>query len=117
MAHCRAGDHGEIGANGRERRVVQPDRAQHRVAAAPVLGLEAHATYLHFRARGMLTAIRHPKAGEFSLYISPIKLFATPGRIERAAPCFGEDNERVFEGLHGLKPQEHRDLQAHGVVR
>ncbi|HET8578981.1 MAG TPA: CoA transferase, partial [Methylomirabilota bacterium] len=87
------------------------------VAAAPVLGLEAHVTHPHFRARGTLAAIRHPKVGELSLYTSPIKLSATPGRIERTAPCLGEDNDYVFQGLLGLNPQEYRGAQAQGVVR
>ena len=73
MAHCRAGDHGEIGANGRERRVVQSDRAQHRVVAAPVQGLEAHATYLHFRARGMLTAFSRGCSGSSHRSIGTFK--------------------------------------------
>jgi crotonobetainyl-CoA:carnitine CoA-transferase CaiB-like acyl-CoA transferase len=87
------------------------------VAAAPVLGLEAHATHPHIRARRTLTSLRHPKAGEFSLYASPIKLSVTPGRIERTAPCLGEDNERIFQGLLGLNPREYRALEAQGVVR
>lgn len=74
-------------------------------------------THPHFRARGALITVRHPKAGELGLYASPIKLSATPGRIERTAPCLGEDNDRVFEGLLGLNPQEFRALQAQGVVR
>jgi crotonobetainyl-CoA:carnitine CoA-transferase CaiB-like acyl-CoA transferase len=61
--------------------------------------------------------VRHPAAGEFALYTSPIKLSATPGRIERAAPCLGEHNEAVFGRILGLGRDEIAALRARGVVR
>jgi crotonobetainyl-CoA:carnitine CoA-transferase CaiB-like acyl-CoA transferase len=87
------------------------------VPAAPVLGLEAHACHPHFRSRGTLAVVRHPAAGEFALYTSPIKLSATPGRIERTAPCLGEHNEEVFGRILGLGRDEIEALRARGVVR
>lgn len=89
----------------------------HGVAAAPVLGLDAHEAHAHFRSRGTVTPVRHPVTGEFRLYTSPIKLSATPGRIDGTAPCLGEHNDRIFRDLLGIQPEEYRALEARGVIR
>ena len=89
----------------------------HGVAAAPVMGLEAHQDHPHFRARGAVRAVRHPAVGDFAVYTSPIKLSATPGKIERAAPCLGEHNAEVFRGLLRLKKEEYEVLVRDGVIR
>lgn len=89
----------------------------HGVAAAPVMGLEAHQDHPHFRARRAVRAVRHPAVGDFALYTSPIKLSATPGKIERAAPCLGEHNAEVFRGLLRLKKGEYEGLVRDGVIR
>ena len=91
--------------------------AAHGVAAAPVLGLEAHETHPHFRARNVVVPVTHPEAGEFALYRSPIGLSATPGHIDRAAPCLGEHNDHVFLDLLGLSPGEYEALKSDGVIR
>lgn len=90
---------------------------RHGVAAAPVLGLEAHETHPHFRARGAVVAVSHPIVGEQRLYASPIKLGSTPGRIDRTAPCLGEHNDRVFRDLLGLDVDEYLGLRAEGLIR
>jgi crotonobetainyl-CoA:carnitine CoA-transferase CaiB-like acyl-CoA transferase len=89
----------------------------HGVAAAPVMGLEAHQDHPHFRVRAAVRAVRHPVVGDFALYASPIKLSATPGKIERAAPCLGEHNAEVFRGLLRLKKEEYEGLVRDGVIR
>jgi len=89
----------------------------HGVAAAPVLGLDAHRAHPHFRARSAMAAVRHPGVGEWWLYTSPIKLATTPGRIDRTAPCLGEHNEAVFTDLLGLSPEEYHALRSDGVIR
>ena len=89
----------------------------HGVAAAPVLGLDAHRNHAHFRARGAVGSVRHPAVGSFGLYTSPIKLSATPGRITRAAPCLGEHNAEVFQGLLGVSEEEYAGLLRDGIVR
>lgn len=89
----------------------------HGVAAAPVMGLEAHQDHPHFRARAAVRAVRHPAVGDFALYASPIKLSATPGKIERAAPCLGEHNAEVFRGLLRLTKEEYEGLVRDGVIR
>jgi benzylsuccinate CoA-transferase BbsF subunit len=87
------------------------------VPAAPVLGLEAHRAHPHFLARDTVVDVTHPSVGSLALYTSPIKLSATPGRIERTAPCLGEHNEAVFRSLLGLDAEEYSHLCAEGVIR
>jgi formyl-CoA transferase len=45
----------------------------------------------------------------------PIKLSATPGRVERRPPRFGEDTDAVLAEL-GLSASEIADLRAKGVA-
>jgi crotonobetainyl-CoA:carnitine CoA-transferase CaiB-like acyl-CoA transferase len=87
------------------------------VPAVPVLGLDAHRTHPHFVARNTVVDVTHPSVGPVALYTSPIKLSATPGRIERTAPCLGEHNEAIFRDLLGLEPDEYSRLCADGVIR
>ncbi len=87
------------------------------VPASPVLGLEAHSSHPYFQARGTLTSVSHPVLGSLALYTSPIKLEATPGEIQRPAPCLGEDNQRIFRDLLGLAPDEIERLRADGLLR
>lgn len=89
----------------------------HGIAAAPVMGLPAHEGHPQFRARGAIRAVRHPAVGDFALYASPIKLSATPGKIERAAPCLGEHNAEVFRGLLGVQEEEYEGLVRDGLIR
>jgi hypothetical protein len=49
----------------------------------------------------------------------PVKLSESPafagGRIDRGAPCYGEDNEYVYGELLGMTKREIADLAAEGV--
>jgi formyl-CoA transferase len=81
------------------------------------MGLKAHQDHPHFRARAAVRAVRHPAVGDFAVYTSPIKLSATPGKIERAAPCLGEHNAEVFRGLLKLSKEEYEGLVRDGVIR
>jgi crotonobetainyl-CoA:carnitine CoA-transferase CaiB-like acyl-CoA transferase len=87
------------------------------VPAAPVLPLSAHAHHPHFLARETLVRLAEPGLGSMTVYSSPIKLSATPGRITRAAPRLGEHNHQVFTGLLGLSHEEVEVLRAEGVIR
>jgi len=70
-----------------------------------------------FRARNVVVPVTHPEAGEFALYRSPIGLSATPGHIDRAAPCLGEHNDHVFLDVLGLSAGEYEAFKSDGVIR
>src|SRR6202000_1370502 len=44
-------------------------------------------------------------------------LSVTPGRVNRTAPDYGQDNEYVLTELLGYTPDEVRDLTDRGVLR
>jgi crotonobetainyl-CoA:carnitine CoA-transferase CaiB-like acyl-CoA transferase len=50
----------------------------------------------------------------------PVKLSASPayigGRLDRGAPCYGEDNEYVYGELLGMSSREIKALAEEGVI-
>ncbi|MGH2611101.1 MAG: CoA transferase, partial [Tepidiformaceae bacterium] len=59
--------------------------------------------------------LEHPVMG-LRTYDSPaFKLSKTPTELTKAAPCMGEDNERVYKELVGLSDEEFIELLADGA--
>jgi len=50
----------------------------------------------HVLARDMVVELEHPKAGRTHAIGLPIKLSATPGKVERPAPLFGQHTREVL---------------------
>jgi hypothetical protein len=50
----------------------------------------------------------------------PVKLSESPayigGRLDRGAPCYGEDNHYVYGDLLGMSSQEIKSLAEDGVI-
>ena len=67
-----------------------------------------------------LTEITGTKIGRWPLAEVPIKMSESPayigGRIDRGAPCYGEDNEYVFGELLGMSSKKIAQLDADGVT-
>lgn len=67
-----------------------------------------------------LTALRHSEIGEWRVKNFPVRLSETPayqgGPIERASPCYGEDNRFVFGTLLGMSNQEIVTLEKRHVI-
>ena len=66
-----------------------------------------------------LTEVTGTKIGRWPVAEVPVKLSGSPayagGRIDRGAPCYGEDNEYVYGELLGMTTREIADLAADGV--
>ena len=66
-----------------------------------------------------LTEVTGTKIGRWPVAEAPVKLSGSPayagGRIDRGAPCYGEDNEFVYGELLGMTTREIADLAADGV--
>jgi crotonobetainyl-CoA:carnitine CoA-transferase CaiB-like acyl-CoA transferase len=60
--------------------------------------------------------LEHPVMGRRSYDGPSFRLSLTPGELTKAAPCLGEDNERVFKGLLGLSDDEYEALLVEGVL-
>jgi len=67
-----------------------------------------------------LTEVTGTKIGRWPLAEVPIKMSESPahigGRIDRGAPCYGEDNEYVYGELLGMSTQEIKTLAEEGVI-
>ena len=71
------------------------------------------------RALEWLTEITGTKIGRWPVAEVPVKLSESPayvgGRIDRGAPCYGEDNEYVYGELLGMSKRQIEELAADGV--
>jgi crotonobetainyl-CoA:carnitine CoA-transferase CaiB-like acyl-CoA transferase len=66
-----------------------------------------------------LTEVTGTKIGRWPVAEVPVKLSESPayagGRIDRGAPCYGEDNEYVYGELLGMSSKQIKDLADEGV--
>ena len=67
------------------------------------------------RARGMVKAVDHPKAGRFEVVASPVRLSATPTAAPVAAPLLGEHTDTVL-GAFGYDAEEIARFRADGIT-
>jgi crotonobetainyl-CoA:carnitine CoA-transferase CaiB-like acyl-CoA transferase len=67
-----------------------------------------------------LTEVTGTKIGRWPVAEVPVKLSKSPayvgGRIDRGAPCYGEDNDYVYGELLGMSSREIETLAADGVI-
>jgi len=71
-------------------------------------------------ALSWLTEVTGTKIGRWPLAEVPVKLSESPayigGRIDRGAPCYGEDNNYVYGELLGMFSHEIKALAEEGVI-
>jgi crotonobetainyl-CoA:carnitine CoA-transferase CaiB-like acyl-CoA transferase len=84
------------------------------VCVAPVLDVQEAFESEHAKARGLVAEVA-TESGPLKMLGIPIKLSATPGRVESRPPRFGEHTDAVLAEL-GLSPSEIADLRAKGVA-
>jgi crotonobetainyl-CoA:carnitine CoA-transferase CaiB-like acyl-CoA transferase len=67
-----------------------------------------------------LTEVTGTKIGRWPVAEVPVKMSESPsyvgGRIDRGAPCYGEDNEYVYGELLGMTTSEIRQMAEDGVI-
>jgi crotonobetainyl-CoA:carnitine CoA-transferase CaiB-like acyl-CoA transferase len=67
-----------------------------------------------------LTEVTGTKIGTWPIAEVPVKMSRSPayigGRIDRGAPCYGEDNHYVYGELLGMSSEEIEALAAEGVI-
>jgi crotonobetainyl-CoA:carnitine CoA-transferase CaiB-like acyl-CoA transferase len=67
--------------------------------------------------RGHLIRLPHRLHGEVVVEGPRYLLSDTPGRVVKAAPTIGEDNERVLAGILGWEPERIKALEDIGALR
>ena len=71
---------------------------------------------LQLQARGMVTAVQHPAAGELRLVGSPIKLSGSTARADRPPPTLGEHTDAILTKELGFSAAQVTDLWQRQVV-
>ena len=89
------------------------------IPAAVVMSVRDMLLDPHLRSRGFFElAVHHPDAGDLGTRPYPgmaVRLSATPGRIRRAAPLLGQDNDEVLGEL-GIDAVERAELEHRDVI-
>jgi crotonobetainyl-CoA:carnitine CoA-transferase CaiB-like acyl-CoA transferase len=70
----------------------------------------------HLKARGFATEVMHPVIGRQVVQSPPWKLSATPAKVERHSPLFGEHHQYVFGQLLDLSAEEIATLEEEEVL-
>lgn len=86
------------------------------VACGPVLNGREVLDDPHLGVRGFFWEVPHPEAGTFPCASVPVHLSRTPAAARLPAPCLGEHNVGVLEGLLGLGGDEIDRLEKAGVI-
>lgn len=85
------------------------------VPAGPVLDVLAMQADPQARARAMVVAVDHPRAGRMETLGLPVKFSDTPGRVHGPAPLLGEHSRALLAEV-GYSGAEIDDLIARGIV-
>ncbi len=70
----------------------------------------------HLAARGYFVEIEHPEVGKLKYPSVPYKLFETPAKFDRPAPCLGQHNEEVYCGRLGRTKQDLKIMKKTDVI-
>jgi formyl-CoA transferase len=84
------------------------------VPCGPIMSTEDLANDEHVRGRDMWVELDHPQRGTWYNVGMPIKLSASPARIERS-PLLGEHTDEVLAQVLGYKPERIAELKSAGA--
>jgi len=70
----------------------------------------------HIKETGMLAEVPGPEGQKFVVVNPPLKMSATPPKIERPSPGRGEHNKEIYCGLLGYSPADLKKLEKEGVI-
>ena len=87
------------------------------VPAAPLLEVPDLLEHPQVGARGMIAEVEHPVAGRVRMPGHPLKLSATPARVEMAPPLLGEHSVEVLRVVLKMRDADIDDMLGAEVVR
>ena len=85
------------------------------VPAGPVINIAEMQAHPQTIAREMVPSVPHSKLGTKQTIGHPLKFSATPAKIDRGAPVFGEHSRELL-AEHGYSEKEINSLITEGVV-
>lgn len=92
------------------------DLQSHSVAAAPVCTPKTLYLDEHLAARSSTQEIDRAYVGPARYPVLPFKFSRSPGRVDRAGPTLGQDNDPVLGGLLGLSGADLSAMRASRVI-
>src|SRR5207253_11101743 len=84
------------------------------VPCGPIMSTEDLANDEHVRGRDMWVELDHPQRGKWFNVGMPIKLSASPAKIERS-PLLGEHTDEVLKQVLGYSDEKIRNLRQAGA--
>jgi crotonobetainyl-CoA:carnitine CoA-transferase CaiB-like acyl-CoA transferase len=87
------------------------------IPCGPVLQFNEIYEDPHVLAREQLLEVEHPTAGKVKMTGIPVKLTATPGKVETAPPLLGQHTKEILSQFVGLNDKEIEELVGSGVVK
>ena len=86
------------------------------VTVSPVYALDELFNDPHFRHRGMVVEVDHPKLGRTKLLNTPFRLSETPAAVRSRPPLWAEHTREVMSTLLGYGDDEIDRMIEDGVV-
>jgi crotonobetainyl-CoA:carnitine CoA-transferase CaiB-like acyl-CoA transferase len=86
------------------------------VAAAPVYDSAEALADPHFKHKGAVVEVEHPKIGKVGLLRSPLSFSDTPVRQRTRPPLYGENTAEVLQELAGITEREIEGLKNEGAI-
>jgi len=86
------------------------------VPCGPINNLKEVFEEPQVKARGMLTHLPHPTAGEVPQVVSPMKFSGTPLAFESAPPTLGQHTEEILRDVLGRSADDIAALRAAGAI-
>jgi crotonobetainyl-CoA:carnitine CoA-transferase CaiB-like acyl-CoA transferase len=86
------------------------------VPAGAVLNAGELMTNPHLLERGFFWEIDHPEAGRFLYCGLPIRFSKASPSDRRPAPCMGEHNRAILNGLLGFSDDYIDELEKKGII-
>jgi len=86
------------------------------IPAGPIFTVEEVLEHEQTKARKMVVAMEHPKAGRIRLTGIPIKLSDTPGKIKTPPPVAGQHTEEILRNVLGYSKEKIEELRKSGAI-
>ncbi|OIO32243.1 MAG: hypothetical protein AUJ18_05050 [Candidatus Hydrogenedentes bacterium CG1_02_42_14] len=86
------------------------------IPAGPIFTVEEVLEHEQTKAREMVVAMEHPKAGRIRLTGIPIKLSDTPGKIKTPPPVAGQHTEEILRNVLGYSKEKIEELRKSGAI-